>query len=315
MTAELALSEPRATELTYLDPTGNRLVAWAEAARSAAQLGSALSKTSFVPKDFRGKPEECAAAILLGDEIGMSPLQALQSVYVVSGRPGLYAKAMAAIVLAAGHELVTTVKTDAKVTVKGRRRGSDEWQEETWTTERARRAGYTTNKKYESDPQAMLSARATADMCRRIAPDALAGLTLTVEELELDEPAPTRRVTRGTETVKIERLDAPPVDETEPTFDEPAAIEAPAAESSQPAAPMVSPAQLRMLAALMNELHITERADALKYVGDVIGREIGSRNELTKSEASSVIEALTADKGAQSEPGFDNGDPTFPGGE
>ena len=309
------------------NPTGGRLVAWAEAAHAAGTLGAALSKTSFVPKDFRGKPEECAAAILLGDEIGLSPLQALQGVFVISGRPGLYARTMVAVVLAAGHDVVTTHKTDKAVTVKGRRRGSDTWIEETWTTDRARRAGYTSNKKYETDPAAMLYARAAADVCRQIAPDALAGLAYTVEELEMSEPT-TVKVTRGQSTptpTTVRRAVTAPVEE--PAFDEPSAVEpavdaetgeifeAEVVEEPTPAdVDMISAPQTRMMGALMKELGITRREDDLTYCIDVIRREITSRDQLTKAEASQVIDALNADKvahdaaaGLPAEPTFDEG--------
>lgn len=312
-------------EAVPANPTGGRLIAWAEAAHAAGQLGSALAKTSFVPKDFRGKPEECAAAILMGDEIGLTPLQALQGVYVVSGRPGLYARTMVAVVLAAGHEVVTTHKTDKAVSVKGRRRGSDTWIEETWTTERARRAGYTNNKKYESDPQSMLYARAAADVCRQIAPDALAGMAYTVEELQMGEQATvkvTRSETTAGRTTVRRAIPAAPVDE-EPTLNEPVdtatgeiveadVVDEPEPEPAQPE--MISPAQTRMMGALMKELGITRREDALTYCIDVIRREITSRDQLTKAEASQVIDALNADKvahdaaaGLPAEPTFDEG--------
>ena len=48
-----------------------------------------------MPAHFRGKPNEAAAAILYGDEIGFTPTQALQNLYVINGKPALYARAMA----------------------------------------------------------------------------------------------------------------------------------------------------------------------------------------------------------------------------
>lgn len=50
--------------------------------------------------------------------------------------------------------------------------------------------------------------------------------------------------------------------------------------------------QLAKMGAAMKERGITERADALDFVKDVIGREVESRNDLTKAEASKVIDAL-----------------------
>lgn len=298
MSAELAVVPDHApapvvtTTEHFTNPTGGRLVAWAEAARAAAQLGTSLSKTTFVPATFRGKPEECAAAIMCGDELGLSPLAALRSIFVINGTPGMYARTMVAVVQSLGHEVVTVVDTPTKVTVKGRRRGSEEWTTSEWTTDRARRAGYTSNRKYESDPQAMLYARAASDVCRRIAADALLGIPYSAEELELEAPAATTRVTRATTTTKVQR------ETPEPDLDEPVAT-TPEPDVQEPAAadvtPLITEAQTRKLGVLMRDAGITERDDALRYCADVTGRYVSSRSELTKDEASRVIDALTAD--------------------
>ena len=70
----------------------------------------------------------------------------------------------------------------------------------------------------------------------------------------------------------------------------------------QPAEPdSITSGQLKEIGAAMRDLHITERADALLYVNDTIGREVASRNELTKDEAGLVIDSLERDlAGAQS---------------
>jgi len=43
---------------------------------------------------------------------------------------------------------------------------------------------------------------------------------------------------------------------------------------------------------------MTDRALALEFVAHTIGRQVGSRNELTKDEASAVIDALVKDQAA-----------------
>lgn len=58
---------------------------------------------------------------------------------------------------------------------------------------------------------------------------------------------------------------------------------------------VISKAQLGKIGALMGELGIRERDEALGYVAGVIGRAVESRNDLTKDEASRVIESLAAD--------------------
>ena len=270
------------------DPTGGRLIAWASGLSAAHQIGSALCQTEFVPKEFRGKPEAAAAAILFGDEIGLTPTQALQSVYVVSGRPGLYARSMVALVLRHGHEIWTTEKTDSKVTVCGRRRGSQHVIEETWTVARAQKAGYTSNKKYQTDPAAMLYARAAADVARQVAPDALAGLAYSVEELELSEPEPTVTVTRTTTPAKAQRKPRPtPAPPAEPD------LQPPAAEPEQEPGPELrSEPQMRKLWALAKKLGLGSGDDFKAYIVQEIGRDLASTKELTKAEAGALIEQL-----------------------
>lgn len=165
------------------------IAATARALTDAHNIGSALCRTSFVPKHFQGKPEEAAAAILYGSAIEMDPITALQNVFVIGGKPALYARTMVAIVLSQGHEIWTEEESEGRVTVCGRRRGSEKVESVTWTIEDAHKAGYTSNAKYKTDPRSMLYARASGDVARRIAPDALLGFSHNVEELTLERPA------------------------------------------------------------------------------------------------------------------------------
>jgi len=290
------------TELTQYQPpapmsaTGTGLVQWGEALTAAHRIGSALCSTAFAPAHFRGKPEEAAAAILYGAELGFSPTQALRSIFLIGGSPGLYAKQMVALVLTHGHEVWTEEKTDAKVTVKGKRAGSTHVITETWTTARAQKAGYTKNPKYGTDPQAMLYARAAADVCRQVAPDALAGLATSVEELEYEQPLPTVRVTRAKPQPaaipepEFERIEAAPVTpepDVEPEVDHPADADG-VVES-------LTPAQSKALHASFGDAGIKDRDARLDYCRNLIGRELTTSSDLTRAEASKVIDALKQD--------------------
>lgn len=225
---EVAIQEE--VPLTAEDPTGGRLVAWAASLTAAHRIGTALCETSFCPQHFRGKPDEAAAAILFGDEIGLTPTQALRSVHVISGTPGLYARTMVALVQSHGHRVWTEKETETEVIVCGQRAGDSHTERSVWTLNRAQKAGYTRNTKYAQTPQDMLYARAAATVCRRIAPDALAGLAVTVEELELEDgstttetPAKAKRARRAPLTVAPEP-DLP--DNEEPETPEERAAEA-----------------------------------------------------------------------------------------
>ena len=272
-----------------LDPTGGRLIAWAQAAEAAHRLAQALSKTSFVPKEFQGREYDATAAIIMGDELGLSPLAALRSIYVVHGQPALYARTMVALAQSHGHQIWTDESSEAKVTVSGQRRGSSKVETSTWTIARAKKADYTSNKKYDSNPQEMLYSKAAGEVARKIAADVLAGVGMSVEDLELEEPAPTTSIRRNEPkeraTTSIKRADPPTPPEPEFTpsgLDEFAPVE------------LINPGQSARMHAAFNGLGITkeERAERLAITAQVIGHDVTSSTELTKDEATKLINHL-----------------------
>lgn len=180
------------------------LMKQAEAMSAAHKLATVLCNTAMVPATFRGKPDDGAAAILYGAEVGLKPQQALQQVFVVHGQPAIYARTMAALLKAKGYKFSTVESTDESVTVEGiSPRG--EHESSTWTIQRAKTAGYTSNKKYQTDPQAMLYAKALSEVARKLAPDVLLGIKYTAEDLELEpvQATATRMdVSRGVDGVR-----------------------------------------------------------------------------------------------------------------
>ena len=157
----------------------------AEAMGAAHKLATVLCNTQMVPQTFRGKPDDGAAAILYGAELGLKPQQALQQVFVVHGQPAIYARTMVALLKAKGYKFQTVETSDESVTVRGTS-PAGEVEESTWTIERAKKAGYTSNKKYQTDPQAMLYAKAASEVSRKLAPDVLLGIKYAAEDLELE---------------------------------------------------------------------------------------------------------------------------------
>jgi hypothetical protein len=64
----------------------------------AFRFATMVAKSEFAPKDFRGKPESCLLAIQHGSEVGLSPMQSLQSIAVINGRPTIWGDAALALV-------------------------------------------------------------------------------------------------------------------------------------------------------------------------------------------------------------------------
>lgn len=64
----------------------------------AFRFAKMVSASEFAPKDFKGKPESCLLAIQHGSEVGLSPMQSLQSIAVINGRPTIWGDAALALV-------------------------------------------------------------------------------------------------------------------------------------------------------------------------------------------------------------------------
>ena len=292
-TTDLTTTSP-ATEGT-VDFHRPDLHEWAANLQAAHTIGSALCGTSFAPAHFRGKPDEAAAAILYGSEVGFTPTQALQNLYVIGGKPALYARPMVAIVQAAGHEVWTVEKSDESVTVSGRRRGSEHVITETWTIARAQRAGYTNNKKYQTDPQAMLYARAASDVCRQIAADALAGMAYSVEELQLEQVEATAARPRGLDAVRAAVKAESPDERTaalEQATGEPGGG---VLEATVEPEPLTDRTRRKMFALLAKVDPDADDDTQRKGMSLVLGREITSRADLSEDDAHAVIAALQAE--------------------
>lgn len=71
----------------------------------AYRLSNALSLASIVPDALRGKPGNVLAIMLYGQDLGMSPMQAIQGIYVVKGKPQLSSTTWLALARRAGHKV------------------------------------------------------------------------------------------------------------------------------------------------------------------------------------------------------------------
>lgn len=199
MNNELDTLTGNTPDLPRPDSTGDALdllLRQTEIMGAAHKIATVLVSTQMVPQTYRNKPDDAAAAILYGAELGLKPLQSLQQVFPVHGQPAIYARTMIGLLKARGYLFQTVASTDQSVTVRGAS-PAGEVEESTWTFERAQKAGYTGNKKYMTDPQSMLYAKAAAEVARKLAPNILLGITFTAEELQLEQKPVTATAERA----------------------------------------------------------------------------------------------------------------------
>jgi hypothetical protein len=180
------------TELsTNTTPTRGLALASFDDAFRFAQM---VSKSEFAPKDFRGKPESCLLAIQHGSEIGLSPMQALQSIAVINGRPAVWGDAALAVVTASPVCEYVTEGIDGEgeqmaAICVAKRRGYPQARTVRFSVADAKKAGlWGKSGPWTQYPQRMLQLRARGFALRDAFPDVLKGL-VTAEEAA-DYPVP-----------------------------------------------------------------------------------------------------------------------------
>jgi len=180
---ELAVPEP-SNQLAPRQPgEPSELMKWVEDARQANLVAKSLAATNFAGS-FKGKPDELTAAILAGQELGMKPMASLKSIDIIQGTPALRAHAMRAIVQSHGHEIELVESTNTYCKMRGRRRGAETWQYVEWDIARAELMRLSGKDEWKKQPKTMLVARASGELCRLIASDALHGMPYAAEEID-----------------------------------------------------------------------------------------------------------------------------------
>ena len=193
------------------------------------EFAGLLAKSDIVPKDYQGKPGNVLVAIQWGMEIGLQPMQAMQNIAVINGRPSIWGDAMIALVRACpAFEYITETQDDKQATCIIKRKGHPEHRSE-FSLEDAKRAGLLGKPgPWTQYTSRMLTLRARAFALRDKFADALNGLPMAEEAMDLPSRDPiTAEVATAQPSSLKGRLRAqlePPVEVVE-TAEEPASTD------------------------------------------------------------------------------------------
>lgn len=280
------------TDIEKARPLTPAEVSWKTAQR--------VSNTPFVPTAFRGKPEAVFAAILFGEELGIGPMQSLNSIHVIEGKPSMSPELMRALVARAGHRIDVKEASNDRVTLWGKRCDNDSEATVTWTMDDAKQAGLAGRGAWKTYPRAMLLARATSELCRMVFADVVAGLSYTDEEaasvagVEWDEepvdplqdaiaPAPAPAIEAAPEPEPM-----PIQVDLEAEFDG-EIVDAEIVQQDGPG--IVSVKQLGKIRVLLKEWGLN-RDEQLNLISIILNKEIDHMSKMSKTDASKVIDYL-----------------------
>jgi hypothetical protein len=155
----------------------------------AIQFSDMLASSSMVPKAYQGKPQDILVCVQWGYEMGLAPMQALQNIAVINGKPSVYGDAAMALVQASSvcedvEEYFEGEGTVNPVAVCVAKRKGRKPVTAKFSVEDAKRAGlWGKGGPWSAYPKRMMQMRARGFALRDAFPDVLKGL-ITAEEAQ-----------------------------------------------------------------------------------------------------------------------------------
>ncbi len=183
MTQELTTTKPN-----YLSP---------QTFEQAERYADKIAASSLCPIAFKGKGGDVLIAMQMGAEVGLSPMQALQNIAVINGRPSLWGDAALGVVRS--HIHCKSVREWPEGDIKDgtytaycavRRKGQEE-EIRSFSIDMAKKAGlWGKTGPWTNYPERMLQMRARSWAIRDTFPDALRGLQIAEEAQDIIDITP-----------------------------------------------------------------------------------------------------------------------------
>ena len=187
----------------------------------AMDFAKMLAQSGMVPSNFKGKPQDCLVAMQWGFEVGLQPMQALQNIAVINGKPSIWGDAALALVRShpdcKGVEEKLEGEGDEMRAVCTVMRAHGEMIEKTiryFSVANAKTARlWGKQGPWTQYPERMLAQRARGFALRDACPDALKGI-ITREEAE-DIPTKPKNITPEPPKNQLDDIKAPESEEQE----------------------------------------------------------------------------------------------------
>jgi hypothetical protein len=170
--------------------------------------------SDLMPRDYKGKPANIMLAVQMGSELGFAPMQSLQSIAVINGRPAVWGDGM--IGLCRQSPLCEDIREyvegedDSETAVCVAKRKGASPVEGRFSVADAKKAGlWGKQGPWQQYPRRMLQNRARGFALRDAFPDLLRGLKMVEEIRDYDERQEPRDV--SSTVVRSETTRAPAV--------------------------------------------------------------------------------------------------------
>lgn len=154
------------------------------------------SMSGFVPKAFQNRPADVVIVVQMGHTLGLAPVQAMQSIACINGKPSIYGDAAVALVRRSPvcESYVEEPNENETVwTCTAKRRGEPNPIVRTFSEEKAKRAKLWGKQGPWTDyPYRMIQMRARGFCLRDAFADVLMGLSIAEEAQDLPPEQPSQ---------------------------------------------------------------------------------------------------------------------------
>ena len=231
--------------------------------QQAMELAKIMAESDMVPKDFRGKPGNVLIAVQMGAELGLQPMQAIQNIAVINGRPTVWGDALLAIVSSHPEcediqETLTGAGDAMEATCVVKRKGREPVSR-TFTVLDAKRANlWGKEGPWRTYPQRMLPMRARSWAMRDSFADALRGINIAEEVMDI----PVSREMGDVNIVAQEPVEQPraKIPANKPPIDQPAPTEV-----SPSVSPLIGDSPMKLIRGMLTKNAITEAELCAKF--------------------------------------------------
>lgn len=175
----------------------NALALQPQSMGEAMEMAKMLASSSMIPKGYQGKPSDVLVAMQWGHEIGLGPLQALQNISVINGRPAVWGDAALALVKGSGLcEYISETIENGVATCRTKRKGEPNEVTRTFSVDDAKRAKlWGRQGPWTQYTNRMLQMRARSWALRDVFPDVLNGVGVAEEVMDIPGDVPQQSVT------------------------------------------------------------------------------------------------------------------------
>lgn len=160
----------------------------------AREMAELIANSEFAPKGYSGKPANVIIAVQMGADLGFSPMQSLQNIAIINGRPSVWgdgALALAMPSLARFKEWFEGDGDDLVAHCLLQRKGWPDETVRTFSVKDAKAAGlWGKSGPWQTYPKRMLQMRARSWALRDACADLMMGMSVAEEAMDFPEAIP-----------------------------------------------------------------------------------------------------------------------------